>query len=204
MNNTIVAYLLDIVRLFFDSCKEKPRSIIVYGSIVRGEEDKESDIDLFIDCQEDTQYIREKFNSAIESIKKRDLWKIRGINYPVSFVCDDINKSKWIPLKHEMMRDAIVLYDKFKELPKGLENHLIIRYDLKDVAEKEKVRISRKLYGYSIIKKKKKYAQRGLVEKYEGIKLGRGIFIIPTTQFGNIESILKVKGIKLKIKECWL
>ena len=205
MYNKVLAYVYDTIKVFFDICSLRPKRIIVFGSFVKKDMDKESDIDLFIDCkEEDAEEIKIKFEEAVREVEKKKEWKIRDIAYPISFIADNIEKKKWNRVKREIISNGIVLFDQFREFPDNAEHYIIISYNLVKSEEKEKVRISRKLYGYSAVKNDKTYIQKGMIEKLGGSRLGKGTIIIPAEFSRDIEKILNVKGVEIRIKECWM
>ncbi|MFQ5911503.1 MAG: hypothetical protein ACE5IJ_12415, partial [Thermoplasmata archaeon] len=77
----------------------------------------------------------------------------------------------------------------------GLEPYHLVTLRLEHLPQREKVRLSRRLYGYESVRKYggKRYRsrKRGFVEAEGGWKLGRGTFLIPSKAWPALDAILR-------------
>src|SRR3989338_7024376 len=101
----IYSYLYDFVSRLAERIEEDSiKQIIVFGSVVRGDFDKESDVDIFVDT---------KNSSAIESIVRkvlnefyshsRQTWVLRGVENQIKPIVGDLDSDKWSALKREII-----------------------------------------------------------------------------------------------------
>lgn len=94
----------------------------------------------------------------------------------------------------------------FKRLE--LEPFQAISFNLKGIKQKEKMRLKRILYGYDTTKKHAKkiynYNKKGLVEKLNGMRLGRGAFLIPESEVLKVEKKLNKFGIHFSKRRVWM
>ena len=69
---------------------------------------------------------------------------------------------------------------------------VIISYTLEKAKPHQKIIIHRLLYGYTDFSNNGsyKYKRKGIIEYYSGIKLNRGVFIIPAKYKDKIVSLL--------------
>ena len=202
MNYDLVAYAQDFASFLLQNIKYPDRieTIILFGSVVRGEAGKNSDIDIFIETKEDmekeTQKIREKFYN---SSKAKKYWSLLGIKNEVH--CEAGDLEEWQDLKRSLIAQGIVLYGKYNSKKQGSLYYL---FSVEQVKSRSKnISIWRKLYGYRQIINKKIYEKKGLVKEYKGEKIARGVFIIPSGHAQNLISFLKNNDINHKIMLIW-
>ncbi len=126
---------------------DKLYSVVVYGSIARGDYRRDSDVDLVV-IAEDLPHRRfariELFEKAEECLEK-DLDMLMEKGYYVSFspiIKTPREASRISPLYLDMVEDAIILYDKNNFFESILERLARI---LKNLGA-ERVRIGRKWY----------------------------------------------------------
>ncbi len=181
------ACLLDL-RRYLTECDEVERAIL-YGSVARNIAGPESDLDLLIAAP------RERHEElAVE------LYRV-GARY-------DVTISPYLVTREELkridpqflesvVRDGVVikgepLEPSLRDL--RLEPYELVTLHLDHLAQAEKVRLSRELYGYASVRKykRKQYRSRkeGFVEKVGGRRLGRGTFLIPARAWPQLEALL--------------
>ena len=198
-NKELVAYALAFISFILPKI-ENIKEIILFGSVARGEADKDSDIDLFFDLESEKD--EEKIKRLIElSLKKFYSSKIaetslvKGLNNPIK--ANIGNLSKW-KLKRSIISDGISLYAKYKEIPKNLRRYAIFTISpVKDIAKRNK--IIRKLFG----RKEKNYNAKGIIEELKGKRLSTTGFIIPLEHSKEILELLSKEKIDYSFFEFW-
>ncbi len=183
----------------------KIKSIILFGSTARGDFDKESDIDIFIEVfrNEDEKEIDDKVKNLHKLFLKSKIhepWDIKGIKYSISIIAGLLDNWK---LKSSIYSDGIVLYGKYVPEKGNLKGFMLFTCSAGKRKLKNKVGVWRQLYGYTYKKKPKIYKYPGLIEKLNGKKITLGVFVIPA-EFGHemIKNLNKM-GLAYKIYEIW-
>lgn len=162
--------------LFLDATlNDSISKIFLHGSAVRGQLQKESDIDLFIDCLQEKkveQRTRAAFARFYQS-RDYDKWRLLGFRYPLSVHAGRLEQ--W-QLQSSIKAEGIVLYSKKAELQPG------DRYDLFIIElpkEKKKyLHLSRSLFG----RREKGYKDQGFLGKLQGKKLSSNVVLIRKEQ----------------------
>ena len=175
--------------------RKKIINIYLFGSVVREETHKDSDIDLFIESQKDIQEeinkITDKFYKSSKYLK---YWKPLNIKNQIKCIVG--NLKDYPDLKRSIISNSIVLYSQFKEKLRG-KNYSLFLLEFKGDF-KDKVRLWRKLYGYKQTRKDKKYETKGIIEQNQGKKLSKGVFITPIENSNQV--IKELKNLKIKYK----
>lgn len=174
----LVSYASDFVSFLIQNIKdtEKIKSIILFGSSARGEAGKESDVDIFVDVtnneKETEKEIKDITNKFFSSVKFQKYWKLLNIKNEISVIVGKINEWK---LKDSILGSSIVLYQKYSPILDNGKNKTILSWgNIKP--NSRRVMLNKKIFGY---KHYKKY-YRGLIEQYEGKKLGTNVILIST------------------------
>lgn len=193
-SNAFVSFILKPLEKF------EIREIILFGSVARGEFDKNSDIDIFIDIQNEKD--SEKINGAISiQLKKfykskiREVWLNKGITNEIKVKVGDLDKWK---LKRSIISDGITLFGKYKGLPKRVEQYYIfVIKPIPNITKRNKV--IRELFG----RKENNYHKKGLIEQFNGKRLSPVSFIVPVKSSNEIFSIFKKEKIDYRFYEIW-
>jgi len=174
----LISYAIDFVSFLIENTNNKDhsniKSIILFGSVARGENDKDSDVDIFIDSadksiEKKSLDILDKF---YESIKFKNYWKLIGIDNHIHLIVGKLENWK---LKNSMMGDSIVLYEKYLPKLDDGKNMTILSWGIIKNNSK-RVMINKSIFGY-------KHYQRtyeGILRKYQGSKLGSNAILIPS------------------------
>ena len=176
------------------------KEIILFGSVARGEFDKDSDIDIFIDAEDESKIGEIKKAVDIElrnflDSKLSELWKYRGIRNGIS--CKVGILEKW-ELERSVISDGITLYGKYKKLPKGLKQFSLFYFEpIKNVTKRNK--IVRILFGRT----ENSYKYNGLIQRADGKTLSSRSFIVPAKNTDEVIQILDRERIEYKISEIW-
>lgn len=205
MNYNLIAYAADFVSFLLQSLgdkSDKVNQIVLFGSVARGEERKESDVDIFIDVieesvEKDILRFRDEF---YRSAKFKRYWALLGLKRTIN--CTIGNLKEWDELKRSLIANGLVLYGKYDVKGDKLKGHYLIK--LESGSERKKnVLFWRRLYGYTQKVGKKTYEKKGLVEEYGGKKLAPGIFILPLNKAQLLLNFLKKNRLKHEITLIW-
>ena len=202
MNYKLVAYAQDFVSFLLQNINNpgKIETIILFGSVVRGEAGKTSDIDIFIETREnienEIQKIKEDFYN---SLKVKKYWSLLGIKNEVH--CEIGNLEEWRDLERSLIAQGVVLYGKYKSKKQGSLYYLFSVEQGKN--RNKNISIWRRLYGYKQTVNKQEYKKEGLVKEYKGEKIARGVFIISSEHAQILISFLKKNSINYKIILIW-
>ena len=204
--------IINKIKNFIDSKfpkYEEIESIVLFGSLASGKFNEESDIDICVLFKQKTPKILEDtiFNYFLNLGKELN----RSIQC-VFFFPDDINNWDTIFIEN-ILAEGQLLYgnSNYNELlikTLELKPYQIITLNLRLLNNSDKMKLKRILYGYKTSKKYSekiyKYQKRGLVKELQGIKLGRGSFIIPEKFLLFVETKLKEFDIKFSNFRVWM
>ncbi|MBS3123719.1 nucleotidyltransferase domain-containing protein [Candidatus Woesearchaeota archaeon] len=213
MNYELIAYAQDFTSFLLQQLKEEARKvkqIILFGSVARGEAGKKSDIDIFIEVNDEID--EEKLEPKIkiikdeyyESVKVKKYWTLLGIEQEIS--CTLGKLSEWETLKRSIQANGIVLYGKYQESINKNNGDLEPQTILIITPRKNRqqnIAVWRELYGYKQKVKKTVYQKKGLITELGGKKLARGVIILPIQQAQKVQSFLKKKRFSCQIIPCW-
>ncbi len=200
MASNLTSYALDFVSFLLQKVKktEVIKHIILFGSVARVEADKASDVDIFIDLvAEDAAFEKDCINivsSFYSSAKYTHYWKLLGITNEIKLHIGVLEN--WKELKPSIIADGVLLYGKFK--PDIKEGKHIVLFIWENVTPNSiRVLFNKQLFGYN--QKEKHYL--GLLEKYNGERMGKGSIILPLEHSAVIHQHFKKYKIAVKIKK---
>ncbi len=190
-----VAFLLNNVK----SIQEIER-IVLYGSVAKGEETKESDIDIFIEVRKkNAQFEKEIKNieQAFYTSREASLFRVKGIENTFSIKIGILKE--WKNLSASIASTGIVLYGPYeaKELPTGVKHMIIIYWDN---IGKNRGSFLNKLYGFTANGK----TYDGILTKYEGKKTGKSSILIPIAHKQLLFDLLKEHKVSAKTIEVFV
>ncbi|MBI2140307.1 nucleotidyltransferase domain-containing protein [Candidatus Woesearchaeota archaeon] len=198
--NEVISYAAGFVS-FLLKREENIAGVILFGSVARGDFDRESDIDLFIETDEpkkNIQNILDLYEKSEDSKK----FRLSGIENSLALKVGKLEE--WPSLRRSIQSDGIVLFGHFTELPEGLKHCLQVKVMVRGKERKEKVRLWRMLYGYKQKVGKKIFTSQGIIEKCGGKKVSPGVFIIPIEKSKDIESFLNENKIGLRVTDVYI
>jgi len=203
MNRTeLISYSLNFTSFLLKSrIGDNINQVILFGSVPRGDFDKDSDIDLFIDTKTDKKTI-EKLLEVYKKSEDNAKYALSGINNQIRAKVGSLNE--WKGLKRSIISDGIMLYGKYKETPENLEHNILFNLKFSKMQRNKQVRLWRKLYGYNQKIGNKNYAFDGIVKESDGKKIGYGTFIIPIEKSKVMTDFLKKEKINYSMKEIFL
>jgi predicted nucleotidyltransferase len=177
-------------------------SIIVFGSVARSEETDSSDIDLCVIC-------RQSQKKTIAS-KLMDIEKIYDKSIQVVFT-DKAFTGMDHTFVETILREGKILIGRYPDVTLNrlrLDPYRLIRYEIRDLSKREKMRLRRLLYG---IETKKRYKdkvyvnrKRGLVDVTGGLRTGIASVIVPEKEARKIEGLLKENGALVQSYPVWM
>ena len=193
-NRNLTGYASNFVSFLLSSEKfpASIKSIILFGSVARGDFHRESDIDIFIDTNTDIPKTKKVVEILLEEFygsKFCKVWNTLGVRNQIRVLVGDLEKSE---LKHSIISDGITLYSKFKA---GMEGgpYLLCSYSpIKD--SRKRMGIERKLFGYRA--KGKRF--NGIVDDFGGEKVSSRSFLVPLEAGRQIEPLFKKHRIALR------
>lgn len=203
----LFSYAYDFISQLMDHEEiiQRVRTIILFGSVVRGDFHPESDIDLFIDISGQSADLKSLVKKEINIFEKRieKTWLLRNINPPLKILVDDLQQQRWSNLKDELSRYGKIIYGTYEEKPGKLHHLLLITYEPKTLPQKHKMAFLRVLLGYRSHKGKKEYVQKGLLDQMKGTKIGSKAILINREQAKEIKKAFQKHKVKYTVKEIW-
>ena len=137
----VLKKLLDCLRKHFDLV-----SVVVFGSVARGDAKKDSDIDILIVADNlPDRYERFKIFDEAEKCVEEDIKELRksGYNIFISPIIKSVEEARRItPLYLDMVEDAVILFDKDHFFEDVLNR---LRKRLKELGAR-RVRLGKKWY----------------------------------------------------------
>src|SRR3989339_1167086 len=137
MKSRMIAYALDFTSFLLES-RVEPKKVILFGSVVTGESDRESDIDIFIDIDESEE---KKIRNVLKIFDKTfgDKWRLKGVQNQLSLKVGNLDK--WPKLKRSIQSYGILLYGKYSETPENMKSYLLFRLNFSRIPRAKKVSI---------------------------------------------------------------
>lgn len=198
---TLISYSESFVSFLLDSrISKKIDRIILFGSVARGDFDRESDIDIFVDTDKDIGRDIERVLNLFKESETYKKWRLRGVKNEISLKTGKLEK--W-SLRRDVLSNGIILYGKYKEIPQDARYYLMIKLNFRRMNRKEKVRLWRKLYGYTQKVGPKTYNIRGLIDELGGQKLEKSVVVVPMEKRSEIIRFLNTNKVKYTVNEIW-
>jgi len=172
----LISYSMDFASFVMQNLKDKEiiKSIILFGSAARGEAEKESDIDIFIDVSSNEEKIEKDVKTTtdkfFDSVKFKNYWKMLGITNEINVIVGKIDQWK---LKDSMLGSSIILYQKYSPKLEDGKSKAILSWE-RIKPNSKRVMLNKKIFGYNYYGKRYK----GAIEKYSGKKLGANVILI--------------------------
>lgn len=191
---------MDFASFLIQKTKERSniKNIILFGSVAREEASESSDVDIFIDVVKESQKLELELNKCLnnflDSAKYRNYWKMLGIVNEVKLKIGKLER--WKELRPSIIANGITLYGKFKpEVKEGKHKTLFIWENVKP--NSKRVLFNKQMLGY---KQGNKF-YNGLIQKYQGERLGKGCIIVPLEHSLIFHKLFKKYRISVKIKK---
>jgi len=85
-----------------------------------------------------------------------------------------------------------------------LKHYMLLSFTLKNLSQKDKVKVLRKLYGYKEKKGRKLYRHQGLSSNLNAKKLGSNVIIAPVKNLPEFVNFFSKNNVKVEVKEVWI
>ena len=196
--NKLISYALDFVSYIILKT-DKINRVILYGSVARADYSEKSDIDLFFDTNDSK--LDKKIKILIDDYyktKKFNEWKLKGIENAFSVIVGNLDSKEWRDLKRAIINTGMILYGKYKENVEKINQYVMLSFE-NIKPEEKRVAVYRKLFGFGSGKQR----YEGDVEKANGIRIGKGVVIIPVEDINKIKEYLRKKKVPIKIYDVW-
>lgn len=197
MDKILVSYSQDFASFFIKNTKnfDNIKNIILFGSVSRGDASEESDIDILIELYKSDKNVEKEIKQIkkdfYESMKYKQYWKLLDVHNEFNILSGTFEE--WKELKNSIVSNGITLYGKFNSMPEGKNVALISWKEIKP--NSKRVLFNKKVFGYN---RGKKFCS-GLMDIYQGYKLGKGAVMASAEIQNNIEKLLKKFNIKYTI-----
>ncbi len=201
MRNKLIAYAMHFASFLVER-GVAARRIILFGSVSSGEFDKESDVDIFVDSDKNEEKAILGFLATFERTFG-EKWKLKGVNNQLSVTVGSIHSKEWEELRRTIQSYGILLYGQYNEPPVDIQPYLLLSLDFKKLDRAKKVSLWRKLYGYAQKVGKKSYKSKGLIEKLGGVKIDKGVILIPAVNSSRFKKFLGENSISYNLVEVW-
>jgi predicted nucleotidyltransferase len=187
-----VAYLLNNLK-----GKGNIERIVLFGSVARGDYEKGSDVDLFVEIKKKSKKFENELGEVLEKFyqsREASLFKLEGVDNEFSIKIGILKE--WKDLQKSIASTGVILYGPYevKEESSGMEHHVIIYWDK---IGKNRGAFLNKLYGFKV--KGKRY--EGILERYEGKKLGKSCVILPVQYKKEVFELLGKYKVEAKVLE---
>src|SRR3989338_2103066 len=107
MKTKIIAYALHFTSFLLEN-GVKPNKVILFGSVATGEADTESDVDVFVEADNERNiYSMKRLFERTHGEK----WRLKGISNPLSVRVGSLDK--WPEIKRSIQSYGIMLYGKY-------------------------------------------------------------------------------------------
>lgn len=195
--NEIIAYAIDFVSYLKLKLKEIER-VILYGSAARGDFDKESDIDLFVDSKSDISKKIIKISEDYRKTSRFKEWELKGIKREIHIISGELDSEEWKDLKRSIINTGIILYGKYKSDIEKINQYALFSFE-NIKPDKKRILVFRKLFGFKV--KDKRYG--GLVLQTNSKRIGKGILLVPIEGVEKIKKYFQSKKVSFKIYDFW-
>lgn len=178
------------------------RSAILFGSTARGSATEESDIDLFIDCDE-------KVEDQVRRIVY-DLDSRFEVRFSPIFYRESVRHLFDKQFLESIFRNGRVLFGAlptFTPIDLDLQPLRLVSYQTDRLSPKKRAQLLRAIDGYRTTKRvgKKQYVfeKPGFLKEVGGWRVGRGAVIVPEEKIDAFDEILRRYAAKRHIIPIW-
>ncbi len=196
INKLLLSYAEDFTSFLIKNISDLKniKNIILFGSTARGEASKESDIDIFFELFTPDNKIQEELNKLksdfFESARFKQYWSLLDVDNEFNALSGTFEE--WKELKNSIIANGILLYGKFSAIPEA-KNVMISSWEgIKP--NSKRVFFNKKMFGY----KQGKRQYFGLLQKYGGNKIGKGVTILPEEAKKELQELFNKFKVKSK------
>jgi len=167
--------------------------VVLFGSYSRGEQDEGSDIDLLV-IFENKEALRKNQGKAYQITAETPFFF-----QVVALTLEEFRKS---PLFKPALWEGRTLYAKpwLRELFELHKPYALITYSTPKLSSRERVVFVQRLEG----RREGKYRYPGLLDEVEGVKVGRGVILVPFKHLGKVTKFLEEAGAEYVVRRIWM
>ena len=196
----IKAYASYFVSYLINNFKkiENISDIILFGSAAKGEAKKSSDIDFFIEVKRNSKNFEKEIIDLVNDFyKSREalIFKTKGIDNKINVIVGKLED--WADLRKSIESTGIVFYGNYIASDVKGKKHIIFFWDK---IGKNRGAFLNKIYGFN--SKGKRYI--GLIENFNGRKLGKSSFMVPVEYREEIVKLFKHYKVNSKIIDVYV
>ncbi|MBI4182278.1 MAG: nucleotidyltransferase domain-containing protein [Candidatus Aenigmarchaeota archaeon] len=200
--NKLIAYAADYVSFLLLNLPpeeaDQIRSIILFGSVARGDYGKDSDVDLFIDVRKHTKgmerRLQELDKAFFASAMYKDYWSMLGVTNVFRAIAGDLEQ--WADVRESILANGIVLYGPYRGIAEKQALKMLFTWDVINDASK-RVHLDKKLFGF----RAKGKAYPGLVASCGGEKLGPRCVLAPAEHHRTLLRVFRDMRIVVHVRE---
>lgn len=173
---------------------------ILFGSVAKEENNKESDVDIFIEVKKKSKTVVEMVERITENFyKSREalIFKSNGVDNKINVIVGKLEE--WGDLKKSIDSTGIVLYGRYVSSGFKADGKKYSLFFWNKIG-KNRGAFLNKIYGFN--SKGKKY--KGLFEIFGGRKLGKSSIMVPIEHKDEILKLLKHYQVNAKIIEVFV
>lgn len=170
--------------------------IFLFGSVARGDFDRQSDIDLFIDVpQKEAARVQKLAKSALKKFSAAEMkrWELRGIENKLSIKVGTLEE--W-ELREAVEREGLLLYAS-SAVP-SLKKYLLFTF-VPITEPRKRMQLNRLIFG----RREKHFRGTGLVGKYAGRIFSPRVFLLSSDGLKEITSLFSKAKVSFKFEEVW-
>ena len=171
--------------------------IILFGSVAREDEEKNSDIDIFIEVKRKNK----KFDRIVENLLEKFYKSREGLMFKTKDIDNKINiiigkLDEWESLKKSIESTGIVFYGRYHYAGKGGKKNVICFWNK---IGKNRGAFLNKLYGFKVGEKR----YEGFLDKFNGKKIGKSSIMLPVEYRDDLLKLIKYYEVNAKIIEVY-
>lgn len=178
------------------------RSVILFGSTARGTAAEESDVDLFIECEERKERQVERVLGELD--------RRFGVRFSAFFYRREDWRRFDLQFLESIFRQGRVLLGTLPPLTPidlDLQPLRLVSYQTKGMTPRKRAKLLREIDGYRTVKRvnEKRYVveKAGLLKDTGGWRVGRGAVVIPEEKLETFDKLLRRYGAKRHIIPIW-
>ena len=187
-------YLISVVYkflgyLFQEKESELIKKVFLFGSVARGDFDKNSDIDVFIDSDKELGNLCARTLKKFYNLEGEKL-EYKGISNKISIKSG--NMEEW-GLKEVLERDSLVLYSN-----SAINLSKSALFSISPITDQTKrIRVMRNLFG------RVDYKTSGIIGNYKGKRIAPTVFLVDYNGLREVASYLTKEKVKFEMREIW-
>lgn len=173
------------------------KTVVLYGSLARGEYTSRSDIDLLILTTE-----KKTLKEVQEKIIELEQETGRNIQ-PTIRTLEELQKTDTGLLQNIFQEGKVLYLREASDIPSVIllqqKPYLVYTFQLNSLSQKEKARFNRHLYEVT----KKGYKYKGLLQEIGGQKLSAGCVLVPHSEKQKIEKFFRQFKVQFSQLKVW-